>query len=203
MTPDLVRTARPHLCPECGEEYERVARHWGSGCPEPEIGSELRATLDGLALATASADGDTTTRLRLYTVDREAAEWAFDGLDWLAASIRRVEATNSQFGDRDQFRVDTVSHSGLDRYRKWGQDSSPPRSIDPSPGFWTAWWQFAGTLSRHKDETPHLQFRAESCDRLNYVATLFRRSGYPPRLGDGVLVLSPTETTAFLNVISL
>lgn len=43
-------------CPTCGNEFERISRHWGGGCPYPSISDRQQSVLEGILLSGATVD---------------------------------------------------------------------------------------------------------------------------------------------------
>lgn len=182
-------------CPNCGAERKSLAGHWArSSCPWPEIDDQLRATLDGFALAGASADGKSSTRLRIWTTNKELALWTHDQLDWLGKAVHIQETDHET-----QYRVVTESHPDLERYRRWGGRGVPPTdgTIVFSPALARAWFAHAGGLV-HKTEypggVPSLRIAARTNeDRAEAIGEILSKSGFNPSVDSNGVQLSPTQ----------
>ena len=195
MTETLV--SRSWTCPTCDREYTRIARHWGTTCPYPEIDDDLRAVCNGLALGGASADGSDMTRLRLWTTNETLALWTYRELGWLASSVRVRPADEHSLGERDRYVVSTLTHPDCERYRRWG-----PAVVDRvawSSRLGRVWFAHAGSLAHRDTGRPTVVFRIADDDYRAALASFLERAGFENAVGSETVTLSQSVTARFLE----
>jgi len=136
------------VCPECGQDKERVAQHWAmSSCGYPKVPDERRELLDGLVLGSGTISGNGSNRhLTIGTTSKTLAEWTAEQLGWLHHGTR----VDHPGGDRDPiYRVRTPAHPAINRYERWGtprDNRAPPDSYQLTPRAGRVWWAYAGGL---------------------------------------------------------
>lgn len=188
-------------CPTCGAERKRPGRHWSAAsndCEWPSIDDRLRTVLDALAVAGASADGNESTRLRVWTISRSQAIWLTSELDWLCKSVRTKQNAEAH----DQYVVSTMSHPGLNEYRRWAGRGIPPDRVSWSQNFGRVWYSFAGGLVHDDVGSPSMQIKARTNeDRLRRLEHLFLDAGIEVKRGQETLVLSQSPTNELLGQI--
>jgi len=170
------------ICPECDDEYERVASHWArSACGYPEISAEQRAVLDGLVLGGANVDlgGGSNCRLLASTVSSELAEWTAEQLGWLHHGTRTDHSDAAEH--QDLYRVRTPAHPAINRYERWGDGDSrvPPEDYELTPLAGRVWWAYAGGLEWHGkyDSQRTATISALDDDRAAWVQRVLATTG--------------------------
>lgn len=188
-------------CPTCGAERKRPGRHWSAAsndCEWPSIDEQLRDVLDALAVAGASADGNESTRLRIWTISRGQAIWLSSVLGWLCKSVR----TDQKVEGHDQYVVSTMSHPDLNEYRRWAGRGTPPDRVSWSPIFGRVWYSFAGGLIHDGVGSPSMQIKARTDEeRLSRLEQLFQDADIDVKRGEGMLVLSQRRTMELLEEV--
>jgi hypothetical protein len=192
------------LCPECGDEYERIASHWSnSTCGYPEITEDQRAALDGLMLGGSNVDGQGSNRhLLASTVSSPLAEWTAEQLDWLHHGTRVV---HGDADNQDVYRVRTAAHPAINRYERWGdgETRAPPDDYDLTPLAGRVWYAFAGGLQWHGDYDSQrtATFSALKDSRAAWIIDVLGAVGFAPTRAGKRVQLRPTETTRLLGWI--
>jgi hypothetical protein len=195
MTETVV--SREWTCPMCDREYTRIARHWGTTCPYPELDDDLRAVLDGLALGRATADGAETARLRIWTTNETLALWTFRTLGWLASSVRIHPPADHSFGEDDRYVISTLTHPDCERYRRWG-----PAALDRlawSSRLGRVWYAHAGSLAHRDTGRPTVVFRDGDDDYRAVLANFLERAGFENAVGMETVTLSQSVAARFLG----
>jgi len=179
------------ICPACGEQKERLSRHW-SFCEFPDVGGDLRELLLGILLGAGSlqGNGENTRHLLVKTTSEGVARWLFGELGWLAHSLRRETFE----GEREPlYHVRTHAHTHLRRLRDdWYRDGEKQLQTDTSPTASAArvWWALAGGLewSGPHDSQVRGTFSAEADERAAAIQTVLSRlSVSSERVGDRVV----------------
>jgi hypothetical protein len=192
------------VCPECGrDDFASLAGHWARSpeCSHPEIDDRMRAVLDALALAGATADGKSSTRLRLWTVSRERALWTLRQLGVLGKAVYREDDTDGQ----PQYRVVTESHPDLERYRRWHRGVPDTIPAFP-PALARVWLPHAASLQHKAGEWPgarpalSISARGEG-NRASAYVQVFERAGFTPAVGETAVILPPRETERVLRQV--
>lgn len=170
------------ICPECGDEKERVAQHWAmSACGYPEVSADQRAVLDGLMLGGANVNGQGSNRhLLVSTTSEQLAEWTTELLDWLHHGTRVVRSDVAEH--RNVYRVRTPAHPAINRYERWGGDGqgrAPPADYSLSPLAGRIWWAYAGGLEWHGeyDSQRTATISALDDDRAGWVQRVLATAG--------------------------
>ncbi|MDS0280029.1 hypothetical protein NDI85_19780 [Halomicroarcula sp. S1AR25-4] len=168
------------LCPVCGEQKDRLSRHW-SYCEWPEIGDAMHDLLGGILLGGGTIQGNGDAKhLLVLTTNEELARWLFDELDWLAHSLRRETFD----GERNpQYRVRTHAHDTLRRYRdRWYADGEKRLrdDVDLSADSARVWYALAGGIEWTGDYDSQFRviFSAEADDRAAAIQSVLDRHGY-------------------------
>jgi len=122
--------ARRGMCPDCGEEYTRLAMHWKGPCSPPPLSGSTLDLLAGLLLGDGFVGGNGANKhFHLSTRWRPFAAWLFDELGWLASRVTRVDHP-SRPEPNQQYLVHTHAHPSLTRFREWypvpGIDAAAP-----------------------------------------------------------------------------
>jgi hypothetical protein len=120
MTSDRRRDlARRGTCPDCGEEYARLAMHWQGPCSPSPLATDVLELLAGLLLGDGYVGGSgPNNHFQLSTRWRPLAAWLFDELGWLASRVTRVEHPDRP-APNQQYIIRTHAHPGLTRFRAW------------------------------------------------------------------------------------
>lgn len=167
-------------CPVCGEQKERLSRHWGY-CEWPPLGDDLADLLTGVLLGGGSLQGNGDAKhLLVQTTNRELAEWLFERLGWLAHSLRRQTYDDA----RDPiYRVRTHAHEELGRMRRaWYNDGEKQLRDDVSltPASARVWHALAGTIESTGDYDSQwrVTFSAGANQRADTIQILLDRHGY-------------------------
>lgn len=187
-------------CPVCGDDYERIAQHWAiSGCGYPEIPEQLRHLLNGIVLAGATTDGGRNTRLRMWTTSEERALWLQKQLGWLANEKIRKRPPDT--GTKPRYRVSTISHPGLNRYRAWTAGSRGPS--DPvafTPAFARGWFSFAGGINFSSGSVrPSIHIMRHDSAFLDTFESSLETAGFEFGRGEDRIVLAANEATRLLR----
>lgn len=130
----------PFPCPDCGDEYHRLGRHWTSGACDPVLAGNIRQIVEGLALAGVSVDRGA---VRVQSRHRALIEWTADQLDWLATTFTRVTTDETTV-----YELASPRHHALERYESWSSDG-PPADYRPTALTARVWWAYAGGLQWH------------------------------------------------------
>lgn len=213
---DLARCGR---CPECDEEYDRLAGHWRGPCSPPALDRRQRTLVAGLLLGNGRIGGNgANNHFRLSTRWRPFARWVFAELEWLAASLTRLDDPREERSDPAQrYVVRTHAHPALARFRTWYDDARDrstgakhlPAPADLPGGGLTsragrAWHATAGGLSWSNPEyatTRQAAFSAVADARAERVAALLESAGLEPTRAGKRVQLPPKQTTAWLDWI--
>lgn len=133
--------ARRGRCPECDDEYERLAGHWKGPCGPLALDRRQRTLIAGFLLGDDHVGGNGENRhFQLSTRWRPFARWVFAELAWLAASVVRIEdGREERCPPAQRYVVRTHAHPGLSRFRGWyhpsenGGDAATSNSLDTKP----------------------------------------------------------------------
>jgi len=162
----------PFECPECGEAYVRLGRHWGSTC-DPALSEHQRSVLAGLALSGSTVDGGSVI---VQTTTRPLIEWTVEQLGWLAGTLTRVEDDTD---NREPiYRLSTPKHWGVERYEGWSSNG-PPAEYELDATAARVWWAYAGGLEWHGeyDSQRTATISAEADDRAAWVLRVLETAG--------------------------
>lgn len=171
VTPEYLREP-PFECPECGDEYQRLGRHWGSSC-DPMLSSHQRSVLAGLALSGSTIDDGS---IIIQTTTRPLIEWTADQLGWLAGSLARIEDVSD---NREPiYRLTTPKHWGVERYEGWSSDG-PPAEYELDATTARIWWGYAGGLQWQGDYDSQrtATFSALDDDRADWIQRVLADAG--------------------------
>ena len=116
--------ARRGTCPNCGDEYERLAIHWKGPCSPPTLQSARLNLITGLLLGGGRVAGNGANKhFQLITQWQPFAFWIFDQLGWLGSAVVRRNPPRSDETDTRQpaqhYEVRTHAHPALNRFRAW------------------------------------------------------------------------------------
>ena len=218
--------ARRGQCPECDDEYERLAGHWTGSCGPPTLDRRQRTLIAGLLLGDGHVGGNGENKhFQLSTRWRPFARWVFAELAWLAARMVRItDAREERRPPAQHYVVRTHAHPALSRFRGWyhrsedGGDAAAGESPDtkqlPAPAdlpgggltsrMGRAWHATAGSLAWSAPKYPttrQASFSAEADARAERVMALLESVGLEPtRVGKRVQ-LPPKETTGLFDWI--
>ena len=189
-------------CPDCGEQYQRLAQHWAmsSECSAPPIPTDSHAVLTGLGLAGATIYGAANSanpKFRVTSNVRCRVEWWNSELGWLSTGVRdhRPERSADSYVRDPGYQMTTLAHSDLNHYTWTLGEGIPPRELSLSPLAVRAWLSHMGGLSF--EPNARLSFSAKpSAERRERLATLLRSldCGLDPTVTDTVVSLSVAET---------
>ena len=196
MTPNRV-------CPVCGEQKERLSRHW-SYCEWPTIGGNLQETLHGILLGGGSLQGNGDAKhLIVQTRHRELADWLLEQLDWLAHSCTRREGRSDH---APVYAVRSHAHETLGHWRHRWYDADANKRIRTdgtlTPHVGRLWWALAGGLVWGEyDSQRRGEFSAAQPDKEQRVAAILTDTGVNPTVYDDRVILEPTTLDAWLEWI--
>jgi hypothetical protein len=113
--------ARRGRCPDCGEEYQRLAGHWRGDCSPPALDDPTRALLTGLLLGNGRVGGNGPRKhFRLSTRWRPLAKWIYDEFNWFAARLVHLEEPREDGrGPEQRYVVRTHAHPEFGTFRAW------------------------------------------------------------------------------------
>lgn len=116
--------ARRGTCPNCGDEYKRLAIHWKGTCPPPALQCDQLDLITGFLLGGGRVAGNGMTKhFQLTTQWRPFAFWVFDQLEWLGATVVRKNPPKSNDTDirspAQHYKVRTHAHPALNQFRAW------------------------------------------------------------------------------------
>lgn len=126
----------PFPCPDCGDSYHRLGRHWSSGACDPAVTQSQRAIIEGLVLSGTSVEQGA---LVVRNKRRPLVEWTAAELGWLATTLTHVVSDDS-----DHYELTTPRHHAVERYESWAD--GPPADYRPSARTARVWWAYAGGL---------------------------------------------------------
>lgn len=116
--------ARRGTCPDCGDEYKRLAIHWKGPCSPPPLQSARLNLITGFLLGGGRIGGNGVNKhFQVTTQWRPFAFWVFEQLDWLGATVVRKNPPRSDDTDTrppaQHYKVRTHAHPALNRFRAW------------------------------------------------------------------------------------
>lgn len=170
-TRELLREP-PFECPECGDDYHRLGRHWGSTC-DSVLSAHQRSVLAGLALSGSTVDDGS---IIVQTTKRALIEWTVDELDWLAGTLTRIDDGDAEHAA--VYRLQTPKHWGVERYEGWSSDGPPAENeLDATAA--RVWWAYAGGLEWHGkyDSQRTATISAEADDRAAWLLRVLGTAG--------------------------
>jgi hypothetical protein len=193
--PTTTRLRGPALsaCPHCGADKKSYAQHWAksASCRYPRVDEAQHALVAGLLLGDGSLEGRANAKLRIETTQRAFAEWMYDELDWLAHGL--AEQRGDGLDSDAVYRVVTLAHPDLNRYRDWYHDDvkRPPSGVRLTPRFARALHACDGTLSFGPGDRPHVEFRAGETAYAEWLQTALADWRVPATASNGrVRILS-------------
>ena len=191
------------VCPVCGEQKERLSRHW-SYCEWPSIGADLQETLRGILLGAGSLQGNGDAKhLIVQTQHRELADWLLEQLDWLAHSCKRREGRSDH---APTYVVRSHAHETLGHWRhRWYDGDGCKRirtDVTLTPHVGRLWWALAGGLEWGEyDSQQKGVFSAAQPGQQYRIAAILAEAGFDPTVHDDRVVLKPTALDAWLEWI--
>ena len=217
-------------CPECDDEYERLAGHWKGSCGRPTLDRRQRTLVAGLLLGDGRVGGNGANKhFRLSTRWRPLARWVFTELGWLAATVTRVEDTREERRANppaQHYVVRTHAHPALTTFRAWYRSSEGGNGTDAETGGPTgakhlpapadlpggaltsrmgrAWHATAGSLAWSAPEyatTRQASFSAEADARAERVMALLESAGLDPTRVGRRVQLPPKQTMEWIEWI--
>lgn len=110
------------ICPECGQEYERLGGHFALGsCDAPEFNAEQKEMADFLLLSGVTVETTTAKpRIRMTSTYRGDLEMAARGLGWAANSIRVHESPEDRAA---RYEREGINYDGHDLNPVWAMSS--------------------------------------------------------------------------------
>jgi len=191
------------VCPVCGEQKERLSRHW-SYCEWPTIDADLQETLRGILLGAGSLQGNGDAKhLIVQTRHRELADWLLEQLDWLAHSCKRREGR----GDHaPTYAVRSHAHETLGHWRhRWYDGDGCKRirtDVTLTPHVGRIWWALAGGLEWYEYDSQRTGvFSADQPNKEQRIAAVLTDAGFAPTVLDDRVVLKPTTLDVWLEWI--
>lgn len=184
--------ARERHCHNCRKTWRSLAQHWTkSDCPEREFTESLHGTVRGLLLGDGSLEADEKPVLAVTSERRPHIEWLHDQLGWLSRGITRE--------DRGEYRIRTMAHSDLGRYRSWVNAPPTGWTLTPQPA--RIWYACDGALSwTGRDRTTRqVTFAAENDSKREALVVLLNQDGFDATAWDRRIALSSTETGRWLE----
>ena len=89
---DRHELARRGRCPDCGDEYDRLAGHWRGSCSPPALDRRQRTLVAGLCLGSGHVGGNgANDHFQVPTRWRPFGRWVYAELEWLALRMVRVD----------------------------------------------------------------------------------------------------------------
>lgn len=194
-------------CPTCGDEFERISRHWGGGCPYPSLSASQESVLVGLLLSGATVDhgGAAYNRLTVGTTNQELADKTASALEWLCTGVVTDEQEHDSHND--VYRVSTWSHPAIDEYESWeklptNQGRAPPQSFELSPPAARWWYAFAGGMQFSRaTEGLEITFSAKGTNRAAWVWRVLQRAGFDATIVGKRVQLSTEPANGWLEWI--
>ena len=118
---DRHELARRGQCPDCGDEYDRLAGHWRGSCSPPALDRRQRTLVAGLCLGNGHVGGNgANNHFQVPTRWRPFARWVYAELEWLALRMVRVDdARDGRSPPAQRYIVRTHAHPDLARFRSW------------------------------------------------------------------------------------
>lgn len=176
-------------CHDCGNEYTRPSMHWAqSSCSYPKIDERHHEILTGMMMGDAWAEGsDQKARVRIESVTKEYLEHLSKELPISrGVSLRRTaeemaELTGSNVDNtRDVYKLDTISHPELGRYRSWYQSGEKvwPDDIQLTPITLKHWYCGDGHYN-NAGSNRHIQLAmSNEMENTDKVSRIFDRADF-------------------------
>ena len=176
-------------CPDCGEEYTRVAMHWRKGsCSYPELNDFQTEIVKGLVM------GDGYVKRRDNSPDQVRAEMTnqvflqqvYEWLEPLSASVREYRSAEENAGRnnadsaenyQDSYHYNSCTAPTFNQFGEWYSTGEKvwPDDIELTPVSLAILYVCDGTLSSNK---PSMSIVKEN-HRKEYVKSLFQRLDIP------------------------
>jgi hypothetical protein len=116
--------ARRGICPDCDDEYKRLAIHWRGPCSPPALQSARLNLITGFLLGGGRVGGNGVKKhFQVTTQWRPFAFWVFNQLGWLGATVVRKNPPRNDDNDSrppaQHYEVRTHAHLDLNQFRAW------------------------------------------------------------------------------------
>jgi hypothetical protein len=203
------------ICPNCGEEYSAIGRHW-RGCGYPELSEYQEDLVTGLLLGDAYINehsGGGNANLRVKMANEDFLSWLYDELDWLASKqelFRSGEESASHArsngldpdadGYQDIYEVRTTRHPRLTELRdEWyGTGEKVVPDVDLNPTVVRVWYVCDGYINDHGDGHTGRP-RAVLCHHTDGIDSLSSKIPFDTYVSDGHLYITGSDTTDFFE----
>lgn len=191
-------------CPQCGETKSWYAQHWArsASCDFPPLEDALHHVVTGAFMGDGSLEGNAREKLRVETTSREFALWLYDALGPLASGVRRYPADSP---NSDVYRVSTLAHPELNRYRDWYRDGSKriPERVRLRPLSALVFYCCDGSLTFGGSDRPRITFKAvDDGYREDLTETLSRLEiGLTPQPASDHVAIGTADVDRFLEWI--
>lgn len=155
----------------CGEEYERIARHW-YGYPNHrlELSKRQRELCVGNLLGDGCAVDDSNHCALIVAMQNvEFIDWLDDELGWLSNGY----TNNMENGGLVRLR--TMSHPGLNDLRGWYQNEEKkvfPKGLELTPLIFEMWYVGDGTREE-RDSTRQPRLHISCAQEKSVVESIF------------------------------
>lgn len=207
-------------CPTCGEEYQRLGRHW-YGCGFPEISDRQYELVKGLLMGDGNIDyHGKNPSFRMSNSNEEFIHYVSDGLQWLAYkpflrhTAEELAERNKEAGMtvvdggkhyKDQYFIEGVSHPELTPFSEWYRSGEKkyPEDLELSPLALKMWYCCDGGITWMNDKS-HASVRImcmNESDFPEFLESLLGQLGIESTAADGKIIVMKDSHEDFFDVM--
>jgi len=206
-----------YTCPDCGNEYERIATHWHSADCQPKMSKRQKEIVEGIFMGDAWLETDSKKpRISITMINEEYLKYLHKELKPYSNGVRMkntakksaehaknvLGTTGKEKNYSNLYRMNMSTQSYFEKYKNWYNKNSTkifPKGLELTPLKLKHWFVCDGCFQLSNGTTPYLTIGiSDQIGQENRIRNMFSNIGID--IGHFNTGERPEMGTQFLNV---